>query len=250
MPTNLKEGDHGPSVLSLQKLLKKNGTSWRFYYGRLDGDFGPNTGQAVRRAKYRLGYPKSACNEQAGRRLRELLRDPDRRGQTYKDRAAVRYKRDKARDEATSDMAGRAWDDMVRRLGHHETPPGSNHSPETEAWGHGNMAWCGVTVSLAYLKAGSKAFDRSSGKYQYVPAIVEAARSGNGLKLVSTPQHGDLVIWRTSSGAYGHVSMFGGWTDEDRDYMVEIGGNEGLQGVVKRDVSSTAYASAYVRVTA
>jgi hypothetical protein len=31
--------------------------------------------------------------------------------------------------------------------------------------------------------------------------------------------------------------------------MVEIGGNEGLQGVVKRDVTSPAYASAYVRVT-
>lgn len=245
MSSTLRKGDHGRAVLNLQKLLVRNGCHRRFYYGRLDGDFGPKTGHAVRRAKFVLGYPKTALNEEAGRRLRELLLDPGLRTEAYRARAKARYEAEK-REHSAEAMADRAWNDMKRRLGHHETPPGSNVCPETEAWGHGAMPWCGVTVSLAYLKAGSKAFDKAAHRYQYVPAIKEVARSGDdGLELVSEPRHGDLVIWGTAD----HVSMFGGWTDSDKDFMVEIGGNEGAQGVVKRDVSSVAYVDCYVRVT-
>jgi cell wall-associated NlpC family hydrolase len=49
----------GPDVLALQHLLAQYGP------GPADGQFGPLTAAAVKRAKWALGYPKAQCNGSA-----------------------------------------------------------------------------------------------------------------------------------------------------------------------------------------
>jgi hypothetical protein len=58
----------GPDVEELQQLLAPYGP------GASDGEFGPATAAAVRRAKAALGYPDKLCDESAGPRLVSYLR--------------------------------------------------------------------------------------------------------------------------------------------------------------------------------
>jgi hypothetical protein len=102
---------------------------------------------------------------------------------------------------------------MEKFVGLGEDPTGSNHVADiTGWWGKGNMAWCAITVSKAYLLAGSKSFARGN-RYQYVPTIVSDARQArNGLAVTLAPKPGDLVCydWDGSNFATGdnHVGMF------------------------------------------
>lgn len=53
----------GPDVEALQTLLAP------YHPGAVDGEYGPATAAAVKRAKWALGYPDARCNGSAGRRL-------------------------------------------------------------------------------------------------------------------------------------------------------------------------------------
>jgi CHAP domain len=69
-----------------------------------------------------------------------------------------------------------------------------------------------MTVTMAYVKAGSTGFARGS-RWSYVPAVVATARSGqNGLTVATDPQPGDLVCydWDGSNfhGSNNHIGMF------------------------------------------
>jgi cell wall-associated NlpC family hydrolase len=63
---------HGPDVAALQRLLTA-GAAGDVHPGPVDGEYGPLTAAAVRRAKRVLGYPEEGCNEVAGPRLVALL---------------------------------------------------------------------------------------------------------------------------------------------------------------------------------
>jgi len=58
----------GPDVVALQRLLEPYGP------GPVDGEYGPLTAGAVRRAKWALGYPDACCDGCAGPRLVRFLR--------------------------------------------------------------------------------------------------------------------------------------------------------------------------------
>lgn len=76
----------------------------------------------------------------------------------------------------------KTWADMRAQLGEHESPPGSNHCPDTGECGRGDMPWCNVRVSLAYIHAGSDAFSVARYRFQLVSAMLEDAKAGrNGL---------------------------------------------------------------------
>ena len=50
----------GPDVTALQKVLEP------YHPGEVDGEFGPMTAAAVKRAKWALGYPDAHCDGSAG----------------------------------------------------------------------------------------------------------------------------------------------------------------------------------------
>lgn len=248
MPTTLHAGDHGPAVLALQKLLVHNVTGRRCYFGALDGDFGPLTRQACTRAKWVLGYVASNCDPVAGPYIVDFLSGKKAATAAMKTRAVARAK-PKPKPPAQT-MQERAWADMHAHLGEHELPAGSNHCPDTVEWGHGDMPWCGVRCSLAYIHAGeTEAFSRPAGRFQYVPAIVECAQQGHyGLSITKTPRRGDLVIWNYPGGSGAdHVTMFGEWVYGGTLFS-DIGGNEGQSGVCKADVNHVTFVRCFVHV--
>jgi len=242
----LKPGDHGPRVLALQKLLVHNHTGRRFYYGALDGDFGRLTQQGCSRAKWCLGY--LTCEPFAGDLLVDFLSGKHAPTAGMKARAVTRAEPRPKPPERT--LQQKAFADMRAHLGEHEMPAGSNHCPDTVEWGHGDLAWCNVRVSLSYIHAGSRAFSRSAYRFQLVSAMLEDAKEGkHGLVVTHSPVHGDIVVWDYPGGsAADHTTEFNEWLDSRHTMFSDIGGNEGLSGVCKADVNNVAFVRAWIHV--
>ena len=243
----LKRGDKGPEVKALQLLLANdphspNAANTKFYHGAIDGDFRGLTGQACVRAKFKLGYAARGCQPVAGALLIAYLTGK-RAPTAVMRKAAARRRKDHP--------AQKAWADMVAHLGEHESPPGSNHCPDTVEWGHGDMSWCNVRVSLSYIHAGSTAFSKDRQRFQYVPAMLADAQAGrNGLVITHNPVRGDIVVWDyPGGGPADHTTEFGEWV-EGRTLFRDIGGNEGANGIVKADVNHRTYVRAFIHVKA
>ena len=249
MSTILKAGARGPRVLALQKLLVTNTTGHRFYHGPLDGEFGPLTGQACSRAKFILGYALRGCRPIAGRLLIAFLSGKRKITPAMQARAHRRAQPKPKPKPPEQTMREKAWAYMHAHLGDHESPPRSNHCPATVTWGHGDMAWCNVLVSLAYINAASHAFSAKSQRFQYVPGMLADAQAGhNGLVITKSPIRGDLVVWNYPGGGNAdHTTMFGEW-EEGHTIFSDIGGNEGANGVVKADVNHVTYVRAFIHV--
>lgn len=247
MSTILNAGDEGPRVLALQKLLVHNVTRRQFYHGKLDGDFGALTGQACVRAKFILGYAVRGCQPVAGQMLIAFLSGKRKITPAMQARAHRRTQPKPKPLEKT--MQEKAWAYMHAHLGDHESPPGSNHCPATVTWGHGDMAWCNVIVSLAYINAASHAFSAVAQRFQYVPGMLADAQAGkNGLVITKSPVRGDLTVWNYPGGGNAdHTTMFGEW-EEGHTIFSDIGGNEGSSGVVKADVNHRTYVRAFIHV--
>ena len=196
----------GGDVQSAQRLLKSAG----YYGGEIDGDFGPLSAQACYRAQYWLGYvtPKQAFGPSLGKLLS---------GTAKPSPEAVKLIAARKQATAAPPLREKALAAMEALVGLAETSPGSNHVPEiTGWWGRGDIAWCAITVSKAYVLAGSASFSRGS-HYQYVPYIVADAHQGrNGLAVTLDPKPGDLVCfdWDGSNFTTGdnHVGMFAAGT--------------------------------------
>jgi len=246
MPRILTPGDHGPRVLALQKLLVHNFTGRRFYYGKIDGLFGPLTRQASVRAKFWLGY--RTCEPVAGDLLMSFL--SGRRGLTSAMRTRTIARSKPRPTPPAPSLQQTAFAYMRAHLGEHEDPPGSNHCLATVEWGHGNMPWCNVLVSLANIHAGSTAFSAKAYRFQLVSAMLEDARGGkNGLVVTRSPHHGDIVVWDYPGGSSAdHTTMFNEWLDGGRRLFSDIGGNEGQSGVVKADVNHVNFVRAWIHV--
>ena len=192
----------GDDVKAAQRLLVKAG----YLDGKPDGDFGPLSAQASYRAQFWLGYSTPRQAFAAG--LAKLLS-----GEAKPTPAAQKLIAKRKKDAAAQPLREKALAQMQKFVGLGEDPTGSNHVADiTGWWGKGNMAWCAITVSKAYLLAGSKSFARGN-RYQYVPTIVSDARQArNGLAVTLSPKPGDLVCydWDGSNFATGdnHVGMF------------------------------------------
>ena len=200
----------GEDVEYAQRVLKNHGG---YYLGDIDGDFGPLSAQASYRAQYWLGYANPS--QTFGTTLEKLLLGQAKPTPDAQKRIAARKKK-----QGTKPLREKALAQMEKLVGVVERPAGSNHVPEVTFWwgadgprntGEG-PAWCAMTVSKAYVLAGSKAFTRGS-FCAYVPTIVGAARAGsNGLTVTPDPQPGDLVCfdWDGSNfrSSNNHIGMF------------------------------------------
>jgi hypothetical protein len=197
----------GPDVENVQHLLMRHG----FYTGKVDGDFGPLTAQAVYRAKYRLGYPKP--DQVAGDLLCAYLRGTKRPGKLM-GLFALRRARLAAKKKAAAAASLTNGQKLVKlacsQLGQTESPRDSNRS-KFSLWYGIIGAWCAMFVTWLHVTAGvGKSFKQGS-LYHYVPTIVADARAGrNGLMLASGPASGIVVCFDwpgESPGTADHVGI-------------------------------------------
>jgi hypothetical protein len=237
----------GPDVKALQVALHKNGYG-DFFKFAIDGVYGPLTAHRVAAAKWWLGYASENIEPIAGDMLMNILTGALMLTVEQMERRRLRQQAPRPKPEPGKTMAHKALAWAATKIGQHEEPAGSNHCFATELWGHGNMPWCNVFVSLSYLAAGSDAFSKSAQQYQFVPTMLEMARKGgHGLKVIRAAElaPGDIIVH--GPGAY-HTTLFDRWTDDSRRLQWDIGGNEGNQGYVYHDIHDPSYADAFIRV--
>jgi hypothetical protein len=92
----------GPIVKRAQRLLKKNKYG-KFSPGDVDGEYGPLTADAVRRAKWELGYPPGSVNTNFGPNLQAFLDGSKTLPASYQ---ALRTRRQKAGAKEAVSEAG------------------------------------------------------------------------------------------------------------------------------------------------
>lgn len=176
----------GADVKALQKALDTSKYGDFLEGSKLDGDFGQYTAAAVRRAKQALGY--EVVNEQCGQQLVDFLTGK-------KPLTPVMAKRRKARlaKAAAKPLPEKAVAEARKLVGIKESPPFSNRCA-VSIWYGIIGAWCAMTVTLAYVRAGSKAFVKGSFSAS-CEQILNAAMAGQrGLSIVRTPRLGDLAF--------------------------------------------------------
>ncbi len=191
----------GADVELAQRLLKQHGD----YDGPISGEYDVLTAQASNRAQFRLGYSKPS--QGFGTPLEKFLTGAAKPTAAMKKLSAQRKK-------AETDVGGlrkRALAEMIKLIGTVEDPPHSNRTIVGAFYGLQDE-WCAMTVTMAYVKAGSTGFARGS-RWAYVPFLVAAARAGQfGLTVTMDPKPGDLVCYDLDgtnfNGSKNHIGMF------------------------------------------
>ena len=239
----------GADVTAAQTMLKSGGIfKTDLLRGPVDGEFGPATGRACVRAKYRLGYPNKELLPIYGDKLHGYL-GGKKVPADYVTRVAVRAKK-----AAAKPLRMKALEWLTGKLGEKENPAGSNKIVWASTWYGIVGPWCAMAVTRAYVEAGSKAFAKGS-RYAYCPFIFHDARFGlNGLQVTSDPQPGDLVLydWQ-GEGTADHVGLFEKWVDKNDGIFHAIEGNTAVGndsngGEVMRRARTRKQVQAFVRV--
>jgi len=177
---------HGPDVKRAQILLHgANAFHKNFHPGHADGQYGPYTAAATHRAKHYLGYPKKLENSSFGPTLDAYLSGSAKLPRMYR----LRSQRRIAKMQRRKVMRLAALDEMRQNLGLAENPQGSNHNWMVDWWYSRKgsaAAWCNISVSRAYIVAGSKAFKRGV-NFAYVPSMEAATKDPkSGLMRIHT----------------------------------------------------------------
>jgi peptidoglycan hydrolase-like protein with peptidoglycan-binding domain len=233
----------GRDVRELQSLLVLRG----HLSGRIDGEYGPVTAQAVYRAKYWLGYASRNVDHSAGALLVSFLNRTRQPTLAMKARQALRLRR-----RAERPLRVKALENLSAHLGAKEFPPNSNRVSWASEWYGVIGPWCAMAVTRAYVDAGSKAFERAK-RYAYCPFIVADARAGrNNLTLASDPKPGDLVLYDWDrDGVADHVGLFERWRSFSEFDAIEGNtavGNDSNGGEVMRRTRTRSLVIAFVHV--
>jgi hypothetical protein len=210
----------GNDVRALQFALQTNVFGQIYLQGHPDGEYGPETMRAVKRAKYWLGYAERAIDGRAGPLLVPVLTG---KRKLRKDQLARRKARLRAR--LKTPLRVKALNAMMRAPDEKENPPKSNKCSTTRWYGFIG-AWCAMDITRFYVKAGSKAFVR--GKFEaYVPWILGAARRGErGFAITANPQPGDIVVYDwNGDGVFDHTGLFVKWNDRLKGTFTAREGN-------------------------
>lgn len=157
----------GPLVTLTQQLLVNAGYS----PGVVDGEYGPATAAAVRRAKFALGYPDKDINDMAGDALRSYLKG--------KPLPILYAQRAKSRGAQTTGLGNRALTIAKGYLGYTEAPPGSNRNQFGKWYGADGWPWCAEFVTYCLSKAGFKQVSPHDARWAYCPYVVRDARAGH-----------------------------------------------------------------------
>jgi len=189
----LRYGDKGPRVKALQGLLNHNSYRKPRRLLVVDGQVGPLTVAAIMGTKYWCGYPKEDIEPVAGGKLMGFLEETMPLPGDYRERRKARQQKvedNRAAQTAMDKVRLKALAIIKGELGTREAPNHSNNVPYNNWWGWGNVAYCVIGVSWAWVKAGSTAFKRGS-YWANTDAMLADAKAGNhGLHLTSDPDPG------------------------------------------------------------
>lgn len=215
----------GKRVIEAQKLLANNPYG-KFYRSEIDGEYGPLTAAAVRRAKYWLGYPKKNINGSFGPIIHKFLDGSRKLPAAYAMRRKARLRK-YAAQQARKTLGEKALAKAMTQRGVVESPAGSNKVLYSEWYGI-RGPWCGMFVDWCYTEVGYKKW----GTYRqcpwicYVPSIVAKAKAGEaGIFVTNNPEKGDLVCFDWDGGVADHVGMFIEWIDRSAGTFRSIEGN-------------------------
>lgn len=253
MGTN-KHSEAHIETIALQTALKSRG----WYDRPVDGVYGSYTAQAVKRAKFYLGYvkPDNANNIQFWNLLT---------GKAEPTLAQVKLAmaRRKAADKAAKavPLGEKALKFLINKTGITEHPANSNRCVVSEWYGLIGP-WCAMTGMWAYDSVGSKVFNKVNGhKYNwaYVPNIVNDARNGHhGLMLTHDPKPGDGVCYDwpgESKGVADHYGTFEKWISKrNGTFYAREGntavGNDSNGGKLMQRSRTTSTVVCFVRIGA
>jgi peptidoglycan hydrolase-like protein with peptidoglycan-binding domain len=246
----------GETVKALQYLLNgHNAFKLNFHAGNLDGEYGPTTAGAVKRAKFALGYTTKGVNMVAGDLFLEILSGRKKLSLAMKVRKAVRAK-------AAAKIAaqrGSLVNIAARELGNHEIPANSNSGPRVRVYqsvtGAYHAAWCASFVSWCLLtqlgKSARKFFPPNPA---YCPSWVETARAHrNGLRVISAAEArpGDIVTYDWDGGVADHIGILTSTVSGGVFHTIEGNtafGNDSNGGAVMRRTRYTNQVEAFIRI--
>lgn len=211
---------HGADVKTAQQHL----ISRRYLANnQADGQYGPVTANAAKRAKWALGYPKADVTPIYGPQLDNLLTGKTRPSLTMRARAAARRKQAEQHAKRLT-VGARAADRMVAWYAHgwKEHPAGSNHVDQlsdlcknlrlSSYYVNMGYPWCALAVFTSALAEGSKSAELGlrDGKFNalYTPEIqAVAARGAYGLSTIGKANihKGTGLLFDFDGGGVDHV---------------------------------------------
>lgn len=220
-------GSRGKPVKNLQWLLKGHRPShyrrFKPYKGRINGKFRKSTGKAVRRMKYRIGYPKKLLNMQAGPYFVDILLGKHKRPVSYLAREVRRTRYIHLHPPKLSVCQQRIVRIANSQVGIREVPMGSNsgyfvHIYQS-ATGAYNAPWCASFAQWVLKKAGKGPIANRSASVFYIQWW---ARSRGLLRGV--PKVGTLALFLESAGHMGIVTAVGktGFTTVDGNWSDQV----------------------------
>jgi hypothetical protein len=238
----------GDEVRETQLMLRHNPYGM-FEPGSVEGVYDELTANAVRRAKYWLGYPESQIDETCDDRLRRILAGEEELPATWRANRARRLAR--AREGV---LWERAWQVATEELGRREDPPGSKRTPYS-LWYGVLGPWGVMFASFCYAQAGSRSF-RPRACYAYAPYMLDDAhRNRNELSVTREPLRGDIALVDVDGdGRPERAALFDEWQDAGRDIFSTVEGDVGLdgetsgEGSVARTRRAAADVAAFVHV--
>jgi hypothetical protein len=242
----LTYGSRGPLVKRLQRALNHN----PYFRPRrplaVDGQMGTLTCAAVQRGKRRMGYPAKALGIDlddafAGEAFLGYLDGSRRLPVVFRVRRRRRLAAIAAQHAAASklkEMRLRALRIIKGELGTMEAGGHSNVIRYNSWWGWGAVAYCVIGVSWAWVKAGSKAFQRGSRWAGTDLMLADAKAGAKGIHLTNDPDPGcpgviDFDGRSDPDHAITFVSDNGDGTCET--YEFNTTGPNGMEGVWRKD---------------
>jgi hypothetical protein len=231
----------GPEVRSAQQLLQKNPWGQDYLQDEVDGEFGPATARACKRAKYWLGFMPAHMKPTFGPDLRRLLDKTTPLPPLYRTRREERSKRENSLPAEAFKIASDAADKGIR-----EDAGKPNQVFFSRWYGMPGQPWCCMFVTYCYVQAGSKAFRRGD-RWSYCWHVSNAAKEGrNDLAVTKNPQRGDVVVFGPPGFKLGHIGLFDAWVNRGQGAFSTIEGNS--SDMVARRQQATRDVVAFVHV--
>lgn len=229
---------HGDDVRLLQTTLAKQFRDWGVKYPlKIDGDYGPETRDALESALYGLGIAQTTLERGVTPALRIKLRAKQLTAaerKRYDGRAAWR-KRLAGRFEGSGAELAIAY--ARQAVGVVEHPAGENRGPRIDEWlkacGIGPAPWCGCFANGALMAAGFPA----QPWLRYCPWIEQRAKAGEGgwsWHPIADAQPGDLVLYGASIAVHVGLYIGAGATIEGNTSSGDGGSQDNGGGVFLR----------------
>lgn len=202
----------GRGIAKLQRAINGRLATWKVRHKiEVDGEYGPETREAVRRVAFGLGLSTKTLDQGVTPELRERIVDPTTRTAAERERARLRrpwIKRLRRRYEGHGPAAAIAY--ARKHLGVKEDAGRPNRGRMIDKWNtatgiplNSQAYWCGAFVNACLTAAGLPP-DRV---LAWCPGIENRAKAGTaGWSWHSKPRPGDLALF-THDGVAGHVGI-------------------------------------------